>query len=143
MPPQDVMTDSSPDMVTLIKGVIRDAETLTQQQLKLFREELKEEGKELRDGTIALVLSFGAFLVGGVLIGIGLASVLVSALNLPAWVGYGLVGLLVAGLGAGLFFFGTKEIKSATPIADESMKALEENVECLTNPSNCPTPSKR
>jgi hypothetical protein len=71
-----------------------------------------------------------------------LASILVEALNLPAWASYGLVGLAVAGVGAGLFFTGKQEVKSALPLADESMKTLEENIECLTQPKNCQTPSR-
>jgi F0F1-type ATP synthase assembly protein I len=139
---QDAPTNSNTSTVTLIKGVIGDMETLVKQQLKLFQTELKAEGKELRNGVIYMALSLGVLLIGGVLLGMALASILVEALHLPYWVSYGLVGLVVAGVGAGLFFNGKREIKSALPLADESMKTLEENIECLTQPTNCPTPSR-
>jgi F0F1-type ATP synthase assembly protein I len=139
---QDAPTNSNTSTVTLIRGVIGDLETLVKQQLKLFQTELKAEGKEIRNGAIFMALSLGVLLVGGVLLGIALASILVEALNLPAWASYGLVGLAVAGVGAGLFFTGKQEVKSALPLADESMKTLEENIECLTQPKNCQTPSR-
>jgi uncharacterized membrane-anchored protein len=129
-------------MVTLIKGVIGDLETLVKQQLKLFQTELKAEGKEMRDGAINMALSFGVMLIGGVTLVIALAYVLVEALNLPHWAGFGIIGLAVTGIGAGLFFYGQREIKSALPLADESMKTLEENIECLTQPKNCQNPSR-
>jgi F0F1-type ATP synthase assembly protein I len=129
-------------MMTLIRGVIGDLETLVKQQLKLFHTELKAEGKEMRDGTISMALSFGVIVIGGVILGIALAYVLVEALSLPHWAGFGIIGLAVTGIGAGLFFYGQKEIKSALPLADESMKTLEENIECLTQPKNCQNPSR-
>jgi F0F1-type ATP synthase assembly protein I len=139
---QDAPTNSNTSTVTLIRGVIGDLETLVKQQLKLFQTELKAEGKEIRNGVISMAVSLGVMLIGGVLLGIALASILVEALNLPAWASYGLVGLAVAGVGAGLFFTGKQEVKSALPLADESMKTLEENIECLTQPKNCQTPSR-
>jgi F0F1-type ATP synthase assembly protein I len=139
---QDPPTNSDTGMMTLIRGVIGDMETLVKQQLKLFHTELKAEGKEMRDGTISMALSFGVILIGGVILGIALAYVLVDALSLPHWAGFGIIGLAVTGIGAGFFFYGQKEIKSALPLADESMKTLEENIECLTQPKNCPTPSR-
>jgi len=89
-----------------------------------------------------MALSLGVLLIGGLLLGMALASVLVEALHFPNWAGYGLVGLVVAGVGVGLFFNGKREVKSALPLADESMKTLEENIECLTQSKNCPTPSR-
>jgi F0F1-type ATP synthase assembly protein I len=139
---QDGPSTANASMVSLIRGVIGDMETLVKQQLKLFHTELKAEGKEMRDGTISLALSFGVMLIGGVILGIALAYVLVEALNLPHWAGFGIIGLVVSGLGAGLFFNGKREIKSALPLADQSVKTLEENIECLTQPKNCPTPSR-
>jgi hypothetical protein len=65
-----------------------------------------------------MALSLGVLLIGGVLLGIALASILVEVLNLPVWASYGIVGLAVTGLGAGLFFNGKREIKSALPLAD-------------------------
>jgi F0F1-type ATP synthase assembly protein I len=137
---QDAPANSNTSTVTLIRGVIGDMETLVKQQLKLFQTELKAEGKEIRNGVISMAVSLGVLLIGGVLLGIALASILVEVLSLPVWVSYGIVGLAVAGLGAGLFFNGTREVKSALPLADESMKTLEENIECLTQPKNCQTP---
>jgi hypothetical protein len=46
------------------------------------------------------------------LLGIALASVLVEALHFPNWAGYGLVGLVVAGVGVGLFFSTANEKSS-------------------------------
>jgi F0F1-type ATP synthase assembly protein I len=139
---QDPAATSDDSLVTLIRGVIGDSETLVKQQLKLFQAELKAEGKELRNGAISMALSLGVLLIGGVLLGMALASILVEALNLPHWAGFGIIGLAVTGIGAGLFFYGQKEIKSALPLADESMKTLEENIECLTQPKNCQNPSR-
>jgi len=139
---QDAPTNSNTSTVTLIRGVIGDMETLVKQQLKLFQTELKAEGKELRNGAIYMALSLSVLLIGGVLLGMALAYILVEALHLPYWVSFGLVGLAVAGVGAGLFFNGKREIKSALPLADESIKTLGENIECLTQPKNCPTPSR-
>jgi F0F1-type ATP synthase assembly protein I len=139
---QDGPATANSSTVSLVRGVIGDLETLVKQQLKLFHTELKVEGKEMRDGAISMALSLSVMLIGGILLGAALASVLVEVLHLPYWAGFGIIGLAVVGLGAGLFFNGKREIKSALPLADESMKTLGENIECLTQPKNCPNPSR-
>jgi len=138
---QDGPVTSNTSTVTLIRGVIGDMETLVKQQLKLFQTELKAEGKEMRNGVISMAISLSVVLAGMVILGIALAYVLV-ALGLPDWAGFGIIGLAVMGLGVGLFYNGKREIKSALPLADESMKTLEENIECLTQSKSSPTPSR-
>lgn len=139
---QDGPVTSNTSTVTLIRGVIGDMETLVKQQLKLFQTELKAEGKEMRNGVISMAISLSVVLAGMVILGTALAYVLVEALGLPHWAGFGIIGLAVMGLGVGLFYNGKREIKSALPLADESMKTLEENIECLTQSKSSPTPSR-
>jgi uncharacterized membrane protein YqjE len=123
------------DVGELIKGAMHDLETLATQHIKLFKSELKEETQKITQGAISLAIGGAVLLIGGVILGITLALLLLAIFpNLPWWAAFGIVAVLICGLGALALFLGKKRIDSATPIADETQEALKEDVEWLKNP---------
>jgi hypothetical protein len=129
---QDGPVTSNTSTVTLIRGVIGDMETLVKQQLKLFQTELKAEGKEMRDGTISMALSLGVILIGGVILGMAIAFVLVEALNLPHWAGFGIIGGGLGSIGAALVLKAWLQFDSLTPPAESTVEGLKENFQWKT-----------
>jgi protein-S-isoprenylcysteine O-methyltransferase Ste14 len=129
----DQVSSNEQSVGSLIKDIIHDVEQLTQQQFKMFRREIKEDVTQAKEGAAFLSSGFLILLIGGVLLGIMLAQLLIAA-ELPAWAAYGLIGILAAIVGAILCFAGQQKLKAAVPPAEESIEALEENVKCLTHP---------
>jgi uncharacterized membrane protein YqjE len=123
------------DVGELIKGAMHDLETLATQHVKLFKSELKEEARKITQGAISLAIGGAVLLIGGVILGITLALILLAIFpNLPWWAAFGIIAVLICGLGALALYLGKKRIDSATPIADETQEALKEDVEWLKNP---------
>jgi uncharacterized membrane protein YqjE len=123
------------DVGELIKGAMHDLETLATQHVKLFKSELKEETTKMVQGAISLAIGGAVLLIGGVILGITLALLLLAIIpDLPWWVAFGIIAILICGLGALALYLGKKRIDSATPIADETQEALKEDVEWLKNP---------
>lgn len=123
------------DVGELIKGAMHDLETLATQHVKLFKSELKEETTKMVQGAISLAIGGAVLLIGGVILGITLALLLLAIFpDLPWWVAFGIIAILTCGLGALALYLGKKRIDSATPIADETQEALKEDVEWLKNP---------
>jgi len=123
------------DFGDLIKGAVHDIETLATQHIKLFQSEMKQEISQLAQGTISLAIGGAILLVGGVMVAITLALALLAAFpNLPWWGAFGIVALLICGLGAGALLLGKQRIDDATPIADKTQEELKEDVQWLKNP---------
>lgn len=117
----------------LIKGIAKDLESLATQHMRLFKKDLKEDLQKVREATAWLAVGLGVLLVGGALLGLMLVHGLI-ALEMRPWAAYGLVGVLFTGVGVVLLFVGRQRIKSAMPLADQTIETLEEDVKWLKNP---------
>ena len=79
----------------LIRGVIEDARALIRAEIALARGELREEMSAMR--SVGAAFTAGAFLalIAVVLLSIALGGAIAYLLDLPGWVGYGVVALLL------------------------------------------------
>jgi hypothetical protein len=124
----------SVDLGELIKGAVRDIETLATQHVKLFKAEVKEEARQMTQGIISLAIGGAILLIGGVMVAITLAHLLMLIPDMPTWGAYGIVSLVVCALGALALFLGMKRIDDATPLADKTQEEIKEDVQWLKNP---------
>jgi uncharacterized membrane protein YqjE len=122
------------DLGDLIKGAVRDIETLATQHVKLFKAEVKEETRQLAQGAVSLAIGGGILLIGGVMVAITLAHVLMLIPNMPPWGAYGIVSLVVCALGVLALVLGKKRIDDATPLVDKTQEEIKEDVQWLKNP---------
>jgi hypothetical protein len=123
-----------PGAASLMRGILSDGQDLLQQQIQLFRSEIRQELKQLRSGLVSLF-------IGGVIAGMGaiflfvmLAQLLAATTAIPLWGCYGIVGggLIIAGIAT--LAGGRKsvaEVQLAPPPV--TAQALKENVEWLKN----------
>jgi len=120
---------TEPSFNELVQGIISDVQNLTQQQLRLFKAEMKEDFAKTRDASIPLVLSLPVLLVGVLLVGNALALLLHwAASDLTLWGSYAIVGGLFTAIGAGLAYMGYQKFCSFNPLPDQSLDALKENL---------------
>jgi len=125
---------SNASMASLLSGIVKDVQELTSQQFALFKEEMKQDFHKVRDVAISLALGLAALMIGSIMLGITVAEFLNWATALPRWVCYLIVTGVAAGGGVALFYAGQKKLQSFNPLPDQSVRALKENVQCLTNP---------
>jgi len=131
----DLHTEPGVSVTSLLRGIVSDAQDLIQQQLSLFRAEIKDDFRKTVGILIAIVS--GAFLVavGGAL----LCFMLVYLLNslapdtLPLWGCFGIVGGGVVLVGGIVAYAAIARFKTFNPLPDESVQALKENVQWIKN----------
>ena len=132
---RELQTSPEPSVTGLVTGIVHDVQQLLQQQLALFKHEIKENVRKSKEAAVLMGLGIGIGSVGGLLLFFMLAHLLNWAFaGLPLWVCYLIVGVLGAAVGGGLLFAGLKKLQSVSAVPEQSIEALKENVQCLTNP---------
>ncbi len=130
----DLHTQEEFSVTSLLKGIVSDAQELIQQQLALFRAEIKDDFRKTVGILIAIVS--GAFMVavGGALLCFMVVHLLNSvAPSLPLWGCFGIVGGGVALIGGIVAYVAIAKFKTFNPLPDESVQALKENVQWIKN----------
>jgi len=127
-------TASPPSFTALVTGIVKDAQELTRQQFAMFKEEIASDFRKLLQVAAAWALCLGAALVGAIIVAVGLAQLLQWATEMPLWACYLIVGAAIGAGGAASFYAGQKKLESFSPLPEQSVRALKENVQCLTNP---------
>jgi uncharacterized membrane protein YidH (DUF202 family) len=127
------ISNAEPEVGTLIKGAFQDLERLATQHIKLFKKELSQDVTKAGEGLVSLIIGINIFFIGGVLLAFA-AAYGVAAAGLPLWAGFLIIGVLVCILGGIAFILATNRFKAATPVAEKSLEALEEDAKWLKNP---------
>jgi len=132
----NLQTETGQGVGELVTGIIQDAQTLISQQFTLFKHEVRQDFRNLREGLIILAVATGVLLVAFMLLGFMLAH-LISYLapSWPLWVCFALVGGVFAVLGGGLLVLGREKLRTKNVLPEESAKALTENLEWKTKPT--------
>jgi hypothetical protein len=131
--PANLQTSSEPSLTSIVSGIINDAQDLFKQQMALFRTELAADIQKTKEGAVLLAIGLCSLAIGVVLLSFGLVYLLSWLVpTCPLWVFYLLVGGAGAILGGGLTLLGWKQFQSVN--ADQSVRALQENLEWRTKP---------
>jgi hypothetical protein len=117
-----------PDLSTLLRGVVRDAETLIGLQFDLLRSEVREELHQARDAALSLASGAALIGIGGVLASFMAVHGLQRSTRMPLWACYGIVGGLLGAAGAGLVASGLGRAAGVRVVPAETAEALEENL---------------
>jgi len=131
----DLHTVPETSVTQLVSGIVSDAQELIKQQLTLFRTEIKDDLRKTKEASIMLVLGIVCAAVGAVLLLNMVVFVLHEAAGLSLWASYAIVGGFMAAVGGGLILTGIEKFKSFNPLPDQSVQALKENVQWITNPN--------
>jgi hypothetical protein len=131
----DLRTSDEPGVTQLVTGIVHDAQELIQQQLALFKHEVREDFRKTKEATLSLVIGGGIAAVGGILLCVMLAHLLNWAFpnHIALWGGYAIVGGALALIGGGLLLAGQRKFASFNPLPDETLEAMQENVKWITN----------
>jgi len=127
------ISTAEPDVGTLIKGAFQDLEKLATQHINLFKKEITQDVTKAGEGLVSLIVGLNIFFIGGVLLAFAAVHGLWAA-GLPLWAGFLIIGVLVC-IGGGIaFVVAVSRFKAATPVAERSIEALEEDAKWLKNP---------
>ena len=122
---------SSSGFMNLITGILTDVRVLLRQEVELLRDEVKLELSKA--GRAA-----SGFGIGAALIAVGTLFFLLMLVHglhewtvLPLWACYGIVGGLLAGIGATLLFRAWSLAGSVHPAPHRTIHAMKENVQWI------------
>jgi len=131
----DLRTSSEPSLTGLVTGIVHDAQDLLKQQLALFKQEIKDDVRKIKEAALSLGVGIGILVVGGLLWCLMLVHFLSWAVpSLPLWCCYGIVGSVFVACGGALLYVGKRRLESFNPLPEQSVKALKENVQWIMNP---------
>jgi hypothetical protein len=130
----DVQSLPERSKTTLVSGIIADAQHLIQQQLAMFRQEIRDDLRKSKEAGLSLAAGIVIALAGSVLVLVMLPLLLHwSSPELPLWACFGIVGAVITALGGVLVYAGVKKFESFNPLSDKSIAALKENLKWTTN----------
>jgi hypothetical protein len=117
----------------LVTGIVNDAQNLLKQQLSLFKYEIQADIRKTKQAVLVLGVGMGITLVGLWFLFLMLVYFLAWSTSLPLWSCYGLVGLGLSAVGGLLIYRAKRKFDVIHPLPEQSARALEENIQCLTN----------
>jgi len=140
----DVQTTQEPSITALVTGILHDVQRLFQQQFALIRSEIQQDFRKTREASTMLGVGVGVCALAGILLGTMLALLLhwltspagTDPASIPLWGCFGIVGGILAVVGGVLVAAGVKKFQSFNPLPDQSVAALQENLQWTTHPTN-------
>lgn len=123
-----------PSVTGLVTGIVNDVQNLLIQQMNLLKSEVQRDLTRTKDAAISLFIGLGIATLGAGFLFVMVVHLLQWETGWPLWVCHGLIGGGLAVVGGILYYVGKKKFESFNPLPDESVEALKENLQCLTNP---------
>lgn len=128
----NLQESSEQSLTSIVSGIIGDCQELIKQQMDLLKSEVAADLRKTKEAAVALVFGVAALFLGGTLLSVAVIQLLIAFVPLPPWASYLLVASVVVALGGVLTYLGWNRFQSIN--ANQSVKALKENLEWKTNP---------
>jgi len=122
-----------PSLASLVSGIVQEVQELSRQQLALLKAEITNDVRQTREVAVSWAAAIALGVVGVLMLRLMLVYLVNFATGWPLFACFGVVGLVMAAVAAGLFYAGKKKLDSFSLLPTESIHALKENVQCLTN----------
>ena len=124
--------DRNESVIQLVRGILRDARTLSVKELAAAKLEVKQEiGKTVHAG---VSLGVGAFLlaIGVVFLSLMAVFLLQEYTSLLLWQSLGAVGLFYTLVGIVVIVIGKQRATSVRPIPEKSLRGAQEDVRYIS-----------
>jgi hypothetical protein len=136
-----VPTIPEPGFSSLLRGIVNDIGDLVKQQIQFARAEIKADIRKSKEASAFITLGVGSAFIGALLFGLMVVHLLhwltapagMDQSSLPLWGCYAVVAALFIGSGVGLFVVGQRMFASFSPVPEQTVQTVKENVEWITN----------
>lgn len=135
---QDLPSQKSDDVFELLGRIVHDTEQLFDQHRELARSEFRQGLREVPTAAVSIAAGAGLLATGGVMGSLMLVHGLHRSTRVPLWGCYGLVGGLLATLGAGLLRSGTRRAAQIDLVPRETLAVLREDVQWIKDQTSRP-----
>ena len=126
---------SNESIPALIRSVMGDARELIREEIALAKAELREELAAGRAAGVSFAAAALLAVVAIVLLCIALGGAIAYAFNLPGWVGYGIMSLLLGGVAYFLVSRGRTQVASIGGLP-KTRASLQENITWIQSKSS-------
>ena len=134
---------AEPGLAMTFKGIIDDALELLRQQFQMRKAEMRADARKVLAGVIPIASGIAPLLLGGLMLCFTLVHLIHWATlpagdmsdpaSIPLWGCYAIVSAAFILTGGILLAIGVYRLKTVNPLPDETVKALEENIQWLMN----------
>lgn len=131
--PDNLRTEESPSMTSLVEGIVSDAQQLVRQEMSLARAEIQEEWHKMKSAAGALGAGIVVLSLSGFFLSVMAVHLLHWLTQLPLWACYGIMGGACALLGAGLIFVGRSQASAVSFVPRQTVETMRENVQWIRN----------
>jgi hypothetical protein len=114
---------------SLLSGAINDIRDLFRQEVKLARVEISQEVSNAKAAAIKLGSGAVVMLFAAILLLFALAYGLNAAFDMPTWVGFAIVGGLLAITGGVVLALARSNLKNVKPVPERTVQTMKENIE--------------
>ncbi|HKI37771.1 MAG TPA: phage holin family protein [Gemmataceae bacterium] len=128
-----IPTESPPSMAALLGGIVNDLQALIRQEIALAKSEMVREWDKAKTAASSLAVGAALLALGGVLLCFAVVYVLHEVAGLPLWASFLIVGGVITGLGAVLFFIGRAKAGQVNVIPPQTAETMKENVQWIRN----------
>lgn len=126
--------EGAASVTSLVTGIVHDAQDLVRQQLKLFQVEIRNDTRRTIAATVPMIVGGFLCLVAVMILAVMAAHLIAWAWpeQVPVWGGYAIVGGVLAGVGMALVLWGKAKFSKFSPLPEQSMEGLKENLQWKT-----------
>jgi hypothetical protein len=128
-----IPTESSPSMASLLGGIVSDVQTLIRHEIALARTEFLREWDKAKTAAGSMAVGAAVLALGGLFLCCTVVAVLHEAAGLPWWASFLIVGGVMTGLGAVLFWTGRNQAARVNVIPPQTAETMRENVQWIRN----------
>lgn len=134
---------TEPGLAATLKGVVDDALELMKQQMSMLKAEIRSDFHKVLAGLIPLACGIAPLLLGGLMLCFTLVHLIhwatlpagsqADAASIPLWASYAIVSAAFLLIGGILLGVGVYRLKTVNPLPEQTVHALEENLQWLMN----------
>jgi len=120
----------------LLSGIVTDVQRLIEQQLAMFRQEVRDDVRKGKQAVLSLAVGVGLTVIGNGMLLVMLPLLLNWAVpELPLWACVGIPGGILAAVGGVLLYRGVRKIESFDLLSNQAVEAFKENLQWTTKPT--------
>jgi multidrug transporter EmrE-like cation transporter len=120
--------DRDTSVASLIRGLLDDVRELFREEVALARAEIRQQISAARTTAILFAASAAALVLGLIFLLTALARGMAAALGWPVWLGFGVLGVVLAVLGGILLAGALARARHIHALPPQTIDSVKENV---------------
>ena len=122
---------SEASLASLIGGIVNDAKNLLVDEVTLAKLEMQSELHKTKEAAVSFAMGAGIAAVGGFLLLFMLVYLLAALTTIPLWGCFGIVGIVLLGVGLVLLYRGKQAAEQIDASLPKTATTLKENAQWL------------